>query len=100
MNIPEGIIDLDSDFAKEIGFTSDKFDGYLWGWSKENKITISFIESLHPRKGNFRKLFENIEKITDKIHVPCPSEKMRQIIEKNGYIFIGGEHEIWEKEIR
>ena len=38
-----GIIELNSPFAQEIGFLSDKFGGWLW--KKDNTIIISFIES-------------------------------------------------------
>ena len=39
----EGIIELDSDFAKGLGFTSDKFEGYLWGYPSE-----IIFQSLNP----------------------------------------------------
>jgi hypothetical protein len=43
---------LDSPFAKKIGFTSNKFDGYLW--CEKNTIIISVIISHCQSKGNFR----------------------------------------------
>ena len=79
----DGIIDLDMPFAKELGFTSDKFDGYLW--KKGNYIVISFIVSLQERQGNLRKLFS---KITDKgygIKVPTPFARMQKICMDNGF---------------
>lgn len=99
MVIPNGMIEIDSDFAKEIGFTSDKFFGYLWGFPETKRIIISNIESLYPEKGNLRTLFINIEKVFNTIEVPCPSNRMKEILEKNGYNFIGGEHEVWIKEV-
>ncbi len=47
-------IDPDSPFGKEIGFTSNLFDGWLW--REGRTIYISFIESKQESRGNFRKL--------------------------------------------
>ena len=77
------IIELGTPLANELGFTSDKFDGYLW--KKDTHVVISFIISLHERQGNLRRLFESI---TDKgfgIKVPTPFDRMRKICMKNGF---------------
>lgn len=79
----DGIIDLDTPLAEEFGFTSDKFDGYLW--KKGNYIVISFIISLQERQGNLRKLFSEI---TDKgygIKVPTPFARMQKICMDHGF---------------
>ncbi len=79
----DGIIDLDTPLAEELGFTSDKFDGYLW--KKGNYIVISFIISLQERQGNLKKLFS---KIMDKgygIKVPTPFARMQKICMDNGF---------------
>ncbi len=77
------LIHPDTPFAKEIGFTSDKFVG----WLGENKgyIYISFIESLQPGKGHLSELFENILKQGYGIKVPTPFARMKAIIEKKGF---------------
>lgn len=79
----EGIIELDSEFAKKIGFTSDKFDGHLWNEAPDY-IVISFIVSKDPRKGNLRKLFDSIEALGYGILVPTPSDQMYAICKKRG----------------
>ncbi|MDD4970743.1 MAG: hypothetical protein PHT07_15055 [Paludibacter sp.] len=80
--IGEGMIAPDSEFGIKLGFTSDKFDGYLWD-SKEY-ITISFIESIDPNKGNLKRLFDRIEELGYGIFVPTPFERMRSICVKRG----------------
>jgi len=83
MKEKNGIIELDSKFGKQLGFTSDKFDGWLW--KKGNYIYISFIESLQPGKGNLSKLFSNILKAGYGIKVPTPLGSMEAIVRKKGF---------------
>lgn len=78
-----GIIDLDTDFAKQIGFTSDKFDGYLW---REDKyIMISLIISKHKGSGHLSELFKKIHSLNYGIKVPTPMPKMEAILQKYGF---------------
>lgn len=80
----DGMINTDSEGGKEIGFTSDLFDGYLW---KNNEdIYISFIISLQEGKGNLRRLFDNILKAGFNIKIPTPFPRMESIIKKLGFI--------------
>ena len=79
-------IDLDTPEAIEIGFTSDKFDGYLW--RKENCISISFIISRYPGQGNLSKLFDAITAKGIDIKVPNPFPRMESICKKKGFIKI------------
>ena len=81
--IEDGIIELDSPFAKKLGFTSDKFDGWLW--KKGKYIYISFIISRKPGKGNLRRLFNRIRKLGYGIKVPTPLGVMRVIVQKYGF---------------
>ena len=83
MKRSDGIVELDSDFGKELGFTSDKFHGYLWLTGKT--IIISFIVSLQEGKGNLSRLFNAIGGFGYKIEIPTPSVKMQQIAEKRGF---------------
>ena len=79
----DGIIELDSPFARQLGFTSEKFDGYLW---KEGKyIYNSFIISRKRGKGNLRQLFNRIRELGYGIKVPTPLGVMRVIVEKYGF---------------
>jgi hypothetical protein len=93
--------------AKEIGFTDDKFEGWLYLDGKY--IYISFIISKSPNKHNFSKL---LDKITSKgygIKVPTPFTLMRKICQEKGfkqtveYDEIMGPVEVWvigQKEIK
>lgn len=76
-------IEPDSSWGQKIGFTSDKFSGYLW--KEEKYITISFIESLTPGKGNLSNLFDKIQELGYGIKVPTPSARMTAIIMKKGF---------------
>lgn len=83
-NDPEDYcIDLDTEYAKSIGFTSDKFDGWLW--HSPSRITISFIISKEPGKGNLSRLFDAILEQGLAVAVPTPSDKMRAILERKGF---------------
>lgn len=77
------VIRLDSNFAKEIGFTSDKFDGYLW--QQGDVVFISLLVSLHPDDGNFSKLLDAIEVRGMIVKVPTPSLMMQSILKKKGF---------------
>ena len=76
-------IDPDSPFGKTIGFTGDKFFGWLW--RKGNVIYISFIESKHQSQGNFRKLVLDIHDKGFVVKVPTPFARMKQICESLGF---------------
>lgn len=89
----EGYISLDSPFAQKLGFTSDKFGGYLWG--KNGAITISLVESLEPGKGNFKRLLDNIEAQGYRIEIPSPSVRMTEIAKKRGL----KQHFVYDEEM-
>lgn len=78
------MIKPDSKFAKTIGFTSDKFSGWLWRDGKY--IWISFIESKDPHKGNLKHLFDKIEELGYIIIVPTPLGRMIEICLKRGMV--------------
>ena len=78
----DGLIDLGTPRADELGFTSELFDGYLW--KHGNNIIISFIDSKHPGKGNLKRLFDGIEAKGFAIAVPTPSRRMHAICLKRG----------------
>lgn len=77
------MIKLDGEQAKELGFTSDKFRGWLW--QDDNTIIISFIHSMNQRQGHFGELCKTILAKGYAIEVPTPSSRMREILIKNGY---------------
>jgi len=79
----DGIIKLDSELGRELGFTSDKFEGWLW--KNGNDIWISFIESKHKGRGDLSRLFETILEKGYTIKVPTPVDKMKLILIKKGF---------------
>ena len=79
----DGIIDLDSEKGKDLGFTSDKFEGYLWKHGRY--IYISFIISKQQGEGNLSQLFTNIESKGYGIKVPTPFARMTQILLTHGF---------------
>ena len=79
----DGIINLDSDRGKSIGFTSDKFMGYLWKTGEH--IIITVINSLEPNKGHLKALFTTIEAQGYKIKVPTPFANMTEILIRMGF---------------
>ena len=81
----DGIIELDSEFAKEIGFTSDKFDGWLW-IDRGCCVLISLIVSKQRRQGNLSNLFNAILSKGFDIKVPTPTNMMKAILLKKGFI--------------
>ena len=97
-----GIIEIDSDAGKEIGFTSDRFYGYLW--KTDDSIVISFIES--HKRGNFRQLVEKILDLGLRVDIPTPLGRMEDIVNKNGYKFklvddeIMGMVEVWSLRLK
>jgi len=98
-----GIIDLDSDFGKELGFTSDKFDGWLW--FHDPYVYISFIVSKDEGKGNLAHLFQSITDRGYGIKVPTPFARMKEICVKQGFSpskewfdEAGDWSEVWVKE--
>lgn len=77
----DGIIDLDTERAQAIGFTSDKYEGYLW--KEDDAVVISFIVS--KKRGNFRELVRRIHALGLTVRVPTPLGRMQEILIKNGY---------------
>lgn len=89
----DSIIELDTFIAKELGFTSDKFSGYLW--RKDNYIFISFIVSLLEGQGNLSNLFRTIQLKGFGIKVPTPFARMKAICISKGF----KKTEEWFKEM-
>ena len=77
----DGIIELDTDRAALFGFTSDRFDGYLW--KEGDYIIVSFIVSLE--RGNFKQLVQAIQDNGYGVKIPTPMGRMQSIVRKAGY---------------
>ena len=91
-----GIINLDTDRAKAIGFTSDKYEGYLW--KQGDAVMVSFIVS--KKRGNFCELVRRIHALGLTVKVPTPLGAMLQILLKNEFahtteIDRGGAIDVW-----
>ena len=81
----DGIIELDSEFGRKIGFTSDKFFVSSYLWKKEGYIYISAIESREKGKGHQSSLFNAILSKGYGIKVPNPFPLMEVIIGIRGF---------------
>lgn len=91
----------DSVLGKRLGFTSDKFEGWLW--HEGDRIMISMIISLQEGQGHLSALFKAIEDEQLRIAVPIPFPQMAAILQRKGFKphtedgGILGPCEIWEK---
>lgn len=83
----EKLIEIDSDFGKIIGFTSDKFveDSYLFLDKKNFLIWVSLIISKNEGKGNFLNLLNNLKALKFNFIIPNPSKRMFGISQKFGF---------------
>lgn len=64
----------------------DTLDGYCC--IDGDTIYISAIQSKQEHQGNFRRFLDQVEKEFKLIKVPTPSNRMRMILEKRGYILL------------
>lgn len=102
----DGIVKVDSEFGKSIGFTAERFvaDSYLW--RDGNRIVIYIIIANPPGKGSFRALVKNIENAGFKVAVPTPYKNMKRILIKQGFEpcdehdeATGGTVEMWMRPV-
>jgi hypothetical protein len=75
----------DSKLGRELGFTSDKFAGFMTIKPEVNVITLSVITSLEERKGNVLRLLKKIKKRGYNMDAYVVSDRMRIILEKFGF---------------
>jgi hypothetical protein len=101
--IPQGIIELDSEFAKKIGFISKRFISCSHLWGEGNRIIIQTIECTDRRRGYLRDLFRAIWGLGVEIAVRTPLSTMEQILVHYGFhkTFVPdpkyGRSELWVK---
>jgi len=93
----EGEIKVDSEFGKQIGFTSDKFSG--WCWIIGKKFYISFIESRHQGRGNLRALIKNAQDLGYQVCVPTPFARMHHILDRLGFVSVTEETDMGPCEV-
>ena len=87
----DGIINIDTEAAKGLEFTSDKFSPASYLWKTGDTIVISFI--IARQKGAFSRLIKNITAAGFYFEIPTPSDRMRQIGEKQGWNYCQRAHE-------
>ncbi|MBD2492618.1 hypothetical protein [Aulosira sp. FACHB-615] len=78
------IIEVDSEFAIKIGFTSDKFEGWLW--RDDKRIMFSFICSKNPKQGNLSTLIKTIEGMGLSVAIPTPLGKMVDYLSRRNFV--------------
>jgi hypothetical protein len=83
--IPQGMIYLDSEFAKKIGFVSSRFISCSYLWGEGNCIVINTIECTDRRHGYLRDLFRAIWDLGVEIAVRTPLGTMEQILMHYGF---------------
>jgi hypothetical protein len=81
--IPDGMIGIGSEAAGRLGFTADKFCGWLW--KTGDAIYVSFVVSRQPGQGNFSALVDSILSNGCAVKVPTPLGKMRDILQHKGF---------------
>jgi len=91
--INEGVIGVDSESAKELGFTSDRFSPFSYLWRTGNTIIISFI--MAKQKGMFCQLVKSIQKHGFDFEIPTPSARMKEIGKKQNWIFCRRKDEVF-----
>ncbi len=80
---PDGKIEPSNTVGAALGFTSNKFDGWLW--KTGNQIVISMLISKQEGKGHLSALFTEIERRGLTIAVPTPFARMRAILKRKGF---------------
>ena len=101
--VPQGLIELDSDFARKVGFVSSRFISCSYLWGEGNRIIINTIECTDRRRGYLRDLFKTIWDLGIEIAVRTPLGTMEQILVHYGFKKtvvadpISGKSELWVK---
>jgi hypothetical protein len=87
IDIPDGLISLDSDFAVYYGFTSENYyeESYLVGDSLLKQITIPMLISNHPGEGHFSRSIKKMIKDGIRISIQTPVPKMQKILTLWGF---------------
>jgi len=83
--IPQGMIAMDSEFAKKIGFVSSRFLSCSYLWGEGNRIIIRTIECSDRRRGYLRALFKAIWDLGAEIAVRTPLGTMQEILVHYGF---------------
>lgn len=82
-----GIIEIDTPKAKELGFTSDKISDFSYLWEDGDNLIVSCISTpeLKEHTGAFRSLMEKALTKYLNVIIPTPLSRMVEIGEKQGW---------------
>ena len=82
MDVPNGLIVLDSKFATYYGFTSENFyvDTYLEGNTSLRQVVIPMRISNNPGTGHFSKAIKKLLRDGIRVSIPTPVPKMQKIL--------------------
>lgn len=78
------IIRPDDRHAVKFGFTSDRFDGWLW--RDGDTIVLLLVISLQPREGNLKNMVEAILSLGLTVKIPTPMGHMRRYVRTHGFM--------------
>jgi len=97
-----GEIQTDHPLAVALGFTADRFDGYLW-LAEKNSLYVSFVDAKHPGRGHFRAFIEKALTMGFTVKVPTPIGRMEGIVRRWGFEHIVepsemGPCDVWVKK--
>lgn len=76
-------IALGHSLATELGFTKDKFEGWLW--LDGGELYVSSIKSLRPNEGNLTALLSRMLSAGFLVKIPTPFPAMHRILVNNGF---------------
>jgi len=79
------MIKIDSERAKKLQFTSDRFTWASYLWEESGYVCISSIISKEQRKGYLEDLCRNIWNEGLKVKIPTPSKLMRRFLNKHQF---------------
>ena len=79
----DGEVGLGHPIADGLGFTSDRFFGYLWIVGED--LYVSFVEARHEGQGHFRAFVESALAQGYTVKVPTPLGRMEAILTKWGF---------------
>lgn len=72
-----------STFCDAIGFTADRFDGYLF---EDGKVCyLSLVVAKQPGQGHFSRVLDELDKLGMEVRVPTPSIQMQAILNAKGF---------------
>lgn len=90
IDIPDGLISLDANFAAHYGFTSELFykDTYFLGNSSLREVMIPMLISNYPGEGHFSKAVKKLIQDGIRVSIRTPVPKMQEILTAWGFVIV------------